>query len=97
MTDDELSSALEEIRARGYRRDQNGAAAFRQSDDAARDVPRLLAAVDAALAHHEKHLATGTQSVCTGCLDAYGEPVEWPCEEYRAITRALTGEDGNGG
>lgn len=36
---------LAEIGAR-YKRDRNGAAAFRQSDDAARDVPALIAEIE---------------------------------------------------
>lgn len=37
---------IAEIEARDYRRDQNGAAAYRQSDLAAQDVPALLATVE---------------------------------------------------
>jgi hypothetical protein len=54
MADDPIAVELDPIRERGYSRDQNGAAAFRQSDDAARDVPRLLAALDAPLKLHSR-------------------------------------------
>jgi hypothetical protein len=52
------------------------------------DVPHLLAAVEAALKQHEEFDGT-----CSGCTDAYGDPAAWPCEEYRAITVALTRQD----
>jgi hypothetical protein len=42
LTDEQIA----EIEARDYRRDQNGAAAYRQSDLAAQDVPALLVTVD---------------------------------------------------
>lgn len=51
------------------------------------DVPRLLAAVKAALGFHENF-----SYYCGSCLDAYGDRIEWPCEEYRAITAALAGK-----
>ena len=46
---------------------------------------RLAAALEAALGFHGEH-----RGHCDGCSDAYGEPVEWPCDEFRAITAALT-------
>lgn len=56
-------------------------------------VPRLLAAVEAALAFHEEF-----DGHCGSCCDAYGDPVEWPCEEFTDITAALAGKEaGNGG
>lgn len=53
--DDPVSAALAPIREHGYKPDQSGAAAFRQSDNAARDVPRLLAALDAVLKLADKY------------------------------------------
>jgi hypothetical protein len=50
MADDKLTVALAEIRLRGYRNGASGALCARLSDCADIDVPRLLAAVDAALA-----------------------------------------------
>ena len=46
---DELTAALNEIRERGYENGARGAHCARLSDDAARDVPRLLAALDEVL------------------------------------------------
>lgn len=52
------------------------------------DVPCLLKAVGAALAFHEEFDGT-----CGSCLDVYGDRIDWPCEEYRAITAALAGKE----
>lgn len=46
-------AVLERIRAFGYLPDKNGAAAFAQSDQAARDIPVLLAGYDALLKAHK--------------------------------------------
>ena len=62
-------------------------------DKLAARVPVLVAAVDAVLALHQP--VTGRRpsepEVCGYCLDAYGDPVKWPCEEYETVTRVLNG------
>jgi hypothetical protein len=93
MADDKLTVALAEIRLRGYRNGAGGALCARLSDCAAIDVPRLLAAVDAALRFHApKETANGIQ-VCAFCSCAQGEAVTSPCPEVVAISRELLGED----
>jgi hypothetical protein len=61
-------------------------------DKLAARVPRLLAALDEALAFHQAY-----DGYCGGCLDAYGQGVKWPCDEYQAISRALLGEESSDG
>ena len=56
-----------------------------------RHVGRLLAALEAVLAIHEPTEIAGVK-VCMYCLDSYGEHVEWPCAEYKAISAVLPGE-----
>ncbi len=87
MTDDRVASALAEIKAQLWLRDRMGAAAYRQSDEAARVVPRLVAAVETALSYH-RQVAPQFGRACLTC----GRP--WPCAQYKAITTALTGGTG---
>lgn len=54
--------------------------------DAARDVPRLLTALEAVLDRHQE-----AGNGCVHCME------DWPCAEYQAITTALLGEGGTGG
>jgi hypothetical protein len=54
------------------------------------DVPRLLAAVKAALARHRPVEYTGIR--CATCYLADGGKAFWPCDTYQAISRALLGE-----
>jgi hypothetical protein len=90
---DKLSAALDEIRGRGYRNGASGALCARLSDCADIDVPRLLAAVDAALRFHApKETANGIQ-VCAFCSCAQGEAVTSPCPEVQAISRELLREE----
>ncbi len=88
---DPLSAELDGIRDRSDR------AAYRHAEmhglrDSARDVPRLLAALDAVLKAHRN--ADGR---CAWCRGQDGERQKWPCGEYLTITRALTGEGGTDG
>ena len=92
MADDPLSAALEEIRERneqlrsryGY---VGGLLALAKAEN---DVPRLLAVLDVVLAAHRN--ADGR---CAWCRNQDGQRQKWPCGEYLAITRALTGEAGD--
>jgi hypothetical protein len=88
---DTITKRLAEIRANDYRRDRNGAAAYRQSDLAAVDVPALLAAVEAVLRHHEPVTTANGMSICPNCSRAAGTAVFAPCEEVRDISAALSG------
>ena len=56
---------------------------FRSSED----VPALLAAVEAVLALHSADAAEPPPELCKS------DPFAWPCPTYRAIARALLGED----
>ena len=83
---DDVTTALEEIRARNERHIQT----MRLTDATVRrdptgDVRRLLAALWAALDLHMADVADGPDPVrvCTYCSMA------WPCAEYRAIQAAL--------
>ena len=55
---------------------------------AARFAPRLLAALEVALALHKPT----NHGDCWSCLDAFGERELFPCGEYQAISAALLGE-----
>ncbi|MBN0040208.1 hypothetical protein JN535_08515 [Cellulosimicrobium cellulans] len=61
---------------------------------ATEDVPRLVAALTAALDLHRPETdddAPDGWPYCTACgVDAYEEPIPWPCETVRVITAALT-------
>ncbi len=58
------------------------------------DVPRLVAALTAALDLHRPETdddAPDGWPYCTACgVDVYEEPIPWPCETVRVITDALT-------
>jgi hypothetical protein len=58
------------------------------------DVPRLVAALTAALDLHRPETdddAPDGWPYCTACgVDVYEEPIPWPCETVRVITAALT-------
>jgi len=90
---DDPSSLLSGIRERYVRASaQSGAAARGDYIKSAADVPRLLAAVDAAL-----KLADEAEPVER---DYGGEPIWWslsPAELRAAITAALTGEEAGDG
>ena len=92
MTRPTASERLAEIRANDYLRDRHGVAAIRQSDLAAVDVPRLVAAVEAALRCHEPMEAGMGQQACPKCSQAAGLVVFAPCAEVRSITAALAKE-----
>jgi len=91
MATNDLSSLLSPIRER-YTRTRapitgNSVTTLFAS---AADVPRLLKAVDAALAYHrpfDHQERVGTSRRCRTCA---GLPV-WPCAQYKAITAALSG------
>jgi hypothetical protein len=90
--DDPLHAELERLRHR-YRPGRRGAEAQRQSDDAARDVPRLVTAAELVLGLAEEAKAApwsvGTMSVWW-TLD--------PAAVRTAIVAGLTGKDaGDGG
>lgn len=91
---DDIAAALAAIRERGYRNGATGAECARLSDAAAVDVPRLLAAVEAALKVHQP-VDRGTGAQCKGCA-THVTFTRWPCPTYRAITAALTGADVRG-
>jgi hypothetical protein len=68
------------------------------AEDNTSPVPRLLAAVEAALKQHPPIRADGGNSdelLCDKCSFAYRTP--WPCGEVAAITAALTGQEAGGG
>ena len=98
MPDTDLTAVLAEIRLRGYRNGASGAMAARLSDCADLDVPRLLAAVDAVLAHHQPQpgMFPPTCFACAAWDEDAEETVEacWPCPTYLAISRALLGPEG---
>lgn len=75
-------------------------AAYRQREaDAAfvvsarTDVPRLLAAVEAALGHHVPAVIEDARPPFRYCDTCSGHPA-WPCPEVKAIAAALLGEGG---
>ena len=71
---DDLTSALDQIRERGYRNGATGAECARLSDAAADDVPLLLAAIERAL---EKADEWGTEAKrIDGIFAADEDP--WP-------------------
>jgi hypothetical protein len=75
-----------EVTADVYNLDGTGKNSYPVSAAMIRHARVLLAALETALGFHGEH-----RGHCDGCSDAYGEPVEWPCDEFRAITTALTG------
>lgn len=88
MTDtapDQVAAYLTEVRERiaaaepVLRRGADWAAA-----KSATDVPRLLAAVERLL---KIHVTDERALLCAGCADV------WPCQDYRAISAALLGEE----
>jgi hypothetical protein len=95
MADPDLTSVLEEIRERSAKAVPGFSSNPGTYIDSAADVPHLLAAVEVALGFHEEF-----RGACVTCLDACGEPVMWPCAEYRDIAAALAdiprGEAGSG-
>jgi hypothetical protein len=84
---DRAAVALADIRECGYFNGATGATCARLSDAAAVDVPRLLAAVEAALGHHQPvNRGEGLEPICGTCHRGF-----WPCPTYEDITAALTG------
>ena len=76
---DRVASTLAGIRERGYRNGATGAECARLSDAAAEDIPRLLKALEAVLELADPEKSTGVP----------------PVRIRKAITAALTGEDGD--
>jgi hypothetical protein len=99
MTDSDPSSILSPIRERAQ--NVRTAPALSKARDwacinSAADVPRLLAAVEAALDLHQP-VDRGTGAQCKGCA-THVTFTRWPCPTVAAITAALTGkETGDGG
>jgi hypothetical protein len=89
---DDLSATLAGIKDRGYRNGATGAECARLSDAAAEDVPRLVAALETALAHHVEAVIFGTPEPFRYCKTCSGHPA-WPCPEVADITAALAGEN----
>ena len=105
--DDRVASTLAEIRERAANADQAYRFGGNFSEAAARsqaDVPRLLKAAEAVLKRHRKSMSASLGehrgrhycAACTSAVDDFVDYVDWPCEEYRAITTALTGETPGG-
>lgn len=99
---DDLSAVLAEIRERRETTFADPAGKGRPDlilaiKVARDDAPRLLAALDAALAVHRPRQDYGRQ-VCAHCTDTGGGTllVTWPCQTYRAILAALTGGTDHG-
>jgi hypothetical protein len=89
VSDIHPAASLAEIRKRPWLRDRMGTSAYSQSDDAARAVPALLAAIDAlteALTRHRQWF-TDSKNVrrCGGCL----EPSPCPDDPDMIVERAL--------
>ena len=61
------------------------------------DVPRLLAAVEAALRFHAPEEAADGTWFCVFCSCAEGDEVEVPCLEVQAISAALLGKEDHDG
>ena len=88
--DDRVASTLAEIRAFGYKSVPQGNAIFDQAIRAARDVPRLLAAIEKVLAKADEWDAEAAGSL----LEEISE-VQRECAAAlrETITTALTGEE----
>jgi len=57
------------------------------------DIPRLVAALEAALAalaRHQKTITDKHGTVCAGCLSG------WPCPDSEVVARELLGTKGEG-
>lgn len=63
---------------------------------AQQDILILLATIGAARGFH-KEVPGRPWPTCSTCADNYGDPAEWPCEEYQAITRAIAGKQREAG
>jgi hypothetical protein len=57
------------------------------------DVPRLLAAVEAAMSFHAPQEGADGSRFCALCSCAAGEAVRSPCPEVQAMTRELTDKE----
>jgi hypothetical protein len=90
-TPDPLAAELAAIRERGYRK-VAGAQCARLSDAAAGDMPRLVAAVEAAAGRHVRAVIDARPPF-PYCKTCSGRPA-WPCPEVAAISAALLGQDG---
>lgn len=91
MTDtDPLTAELAVIRRRREQSEMDGLLrpTVAQLDQSAEDVPRLLDAVEKALA---LHVPVGADSFDAGFCGHCG--YDWPCKDRQAITAALTGTD----
>jgi len=89
VSDDRLDDALGKVRmhASAFMGAGSSVAASIAADRSARDVPRLLAALDEVLTLHGP--AAGW---CCYCTDAYGDEVPWPCVTVQVVSTALLGE-----
>jgi hypothetical protein len=90
---DDLAAPLAEIEERARLAKAWGLLKPRVVAESALDVPRLLAALEAVLELHQRipdqrGIADGPPRppICSGCR------IAWPCQEYEAITAALTGK-----
>jgi|GEM_PF-6905502 len=92
--DDPVASTLAEIRER-YEWGADRYVTLGEVRNSAADVPRLLAAVEAALKVHQP-VDRGTGAQCKGCA-THVTFTRWPCPTVRAIAAALAGEDGGDG
>jgi hypothetical protein len=91
---DRAATALAGIRERADKRLLGGAsdAGIIGAIESAADVPRLLAAIEAALKRHQPHVRRQNwPPVCSY------DNRRWPCPEVRDITAALAGTGTEGG
>lgn len=87
---DRLTAELDVFRRRGYHKRASSTVARWQSDRAAEDIPRLVAALETALealGRHQHAITDSRGTICAGCLS------DWPCPDTAAITAALTGHE----
>lgn len=89
---DAVAAALDAIRERDVRvwdARGNSMASVVTVEDAKDDVPRLRAAVEAAMRFHAPQETANSIRVCAFCSCAQGEAVRSPCPEVQAISAAL--------
>lgn len=93
---DPVATYLAQIRERMNQRltiPVTPAMAMRGAIESARDIPRLLAAVDAVLAVHRRAPGHDGRDRCAWCRTSRGVREPWPCGEYQAISAELLGEE----
>jgi hypothetical protein len=93
MTEDRVAAYLAKVRERArWTSSADGIAApGATAIGSARDVPRLLAAVEAVRKHHWRE-ETPWGPVCGGCWTKGGGHPVWPCMPLTEIVDALLGE-----